>query len=301
MIIACPACATRYVVPDSAIGVEGRTVRCAKCRHSWFQDGPDVAVPPPAIAAPAPTQNPPPAPVVEQVASQPVQAEDTVPDRQPDARPGFSAFAQEAPEPDPVFRPAPVAPPVIPPSTEEEEMAPPLAEPIGGEQAVPPPPVVDDAELPSQFDREPPFKPRRNVLRLWTYAAAIFAAFAVGATVAVSYWGLPDWVPIRQPLFGLAQDDLVLDFPADRQDRRQLPNGTEYFGASGTVTNVGKQARNLPPILIVLRDNKDRIVYDWEIAPPKRTLAPGETVSIDEALLDVPKAAKVADIGWKPN
>ena len=42
MIIACPACATRYVVPDSAIGIDGRTVRCAKCKHSWFQDGPDV-------------------------------------------------------------------------------------------------------------------------------------------------------------------------------------------------------------------------------------------------------------------
>ena len=41
MIIAGPACTTRYVVPDSAIGPEGRTVRCAKCRHSWFQDPPE--------------------------------------------------------------------------------------------------------------------------------------------------------------------------------------------------------------------------------------------------------------------
>lgn len=88
MILSCPACKTRYVVPDSAIGVAGRQVRCAACRHSWFQQGHEVkerelvgagaatstaAAPPPAqrtfpIAreeAPtvAPRQDPPPVPV----------------------------------------------------------------------------------------------------------------------------------------------------------------------------------------------------------------------------------------------
>ena len=58
MIIACPACATRYVVPDSAIGMEGRTVRCAKCRHSWFQEGPALELPEAAIA-PAAAEAPP--------------------------------------------------------------------------------------------------------------------------------------------------------------------------------------------------------------------------------------------------
>ena len=58
MIIACPACSTRYVVPDSAVGAQGRTVRCAKCRHSWFQDGPEqpaaVQQAPPLAVAPPP-------------------------------------------------------------------------------------------------------------------------------------------------------------------------------------------------------------------------------------------------------
>ena len=131
-------------------------------------------------------------------------------------------------------------------------------------------------------------------------AAAIFAVVAIGTTVLVSRFGLPGWVGTSAATFAEAQPDLVLNFPAERQDRRTLPNGTEFFGASGTVTNVGDRERSVPSILIVMRDARERIVYSWEVVPSKSRLAPGESLTINEAVTNVPKSAASADIGWKP-
>ncbi|MBM0170836.1 zinc-ribbon domain-containing protein [Altererythrobacter sp. C41] len=273
MIIACPACSTRYVVPDSAIGVDGRTVRCAKCRHSWFQEGTGAeigeGIPPPAAPVPPPAAPPaPPSPP-------PSPAEEPLPEPQD--------------EPD-------VTEAAVPPPAPDFDQPPPVAEAI----PAPPPPVEPDDGY-SPFAAEPPFRPRRNPLKIWTAAAAVFAVLALGTIAAVSYWGLPDWVPVSRPTFAVEQPDLVLEFPPEQQDRRTLPNGTEFFGASGTITNVGRETRAVPSILIVMRDARDRIVYSWEVAPPKAQLAPGESVTINEAVTDVPKSAKFAEIGWKPD
>lgn len=268
MIISCPACTTRYVVPDSAIGVEGRTVRCAKCRHSWFQEGPVLDLPP-AAAQPAPVTEPP-APA-------------------PPPAPAETAPSDEPTPPEPAAEPEP---PVA------EETPPPFASP-------PPPRVYDDtasgfSPQRSSFDHEPPFRPRRNPLKLYTIAASVVAVVALAAAGTVAWYGLPAWAPFANQTFAEAQPDLVLEFPPNRQDRRTLPNGTEFFGASGKVTNVGSQRRTVPPILIVLRDSRERIVYSWEVIPPKTQLAPGESVTINEAVTDVPRSAKLAEIGWKP-
>ena len=62
MIVRCTACATRYLVDSTALGEDGRRVRCANCGHVWHQaptaDAPEES----GLAAtpsPAPLNRPP--------------------------------------------------------------------------------------------------------------------------------------------------------------------------------------------------------------------------------------------------
>jgi predicted Zn finger-like uncharacterized protein len=285
MLLVCPSCRTRYVVPDSAIGSAGRQVRCASCRHSWFQEGPNSVAPPPIqpVVSPAPSAAPPPA---SPQSVSPTKTADTVDEasvsapapsaeyREP-VQPGFATMDDTGPS---------AGPPTVT-----------MVPEVRREPQADSPKFFDEAPLPerSQFDREPPFRPRRNPAKLMTYAAIAFAALVVVLGGGLWYSGWLD----NSFSASAAEPDLKIVLH-DNLEQGRSPDGTPYFIASGSIVNPTAKTQTVPDLLVTLKDSNGRAVFNWKMKAPVSSLAAGATADFSQLRRDIPLAASRISVGW---
>ena len=298
MHLVCPSCHTSYVVPDNAVGTDGRQVRCANCKHGWFQAGPiPPLAPAPSIAAPAesvagtPAHIPPapPAPIVAPLPQSPVQevpegasASLTSPVFSSDDSPTSIAQQTDADE----------APPAFPRFAPERSISPtPTA--VYADLGLAPSILDDHAPAQSHFAHAPPFSQRRNPAKIWMLVAILFALTVGAAGVAISYYGVPNI-----GLSGAAEEPDLTIVLNENLELNEREDGTPYFIASGSVVNPTGVKQSVPEILVTLKDASGRPVYSWKMKTKVRTLAPGAKVGFSEARLDVPLAAKQISVGW---
>jgi predicted Zn finger-like uncharacterized protein len=272
MILTCPACQTSYTVKDGAIPPQGRTVRCAWCKHSWHQVGETAAV------APAPVE-PEIAGRDEAVAAPPV--------------PGSVALSAEAPE---MLGNAPeteVSEPFVAP----ESVA--VAEPAGLVEAQPlddlpsdPAAIADDSgwnDAPYADDESAPQRKGALIILMLVLFVAVLAAAA--------YFLAPRQWMARAGL-AEASADSPLKLMVTSQNRQKLASGNDLVSLSGRVINPTDRAETVPALQADLRDGGGKLVYSWMIPPPAARLAPRASATFNAAELGVPADATSLTLRW---
>ena len=148
------------------------------------------------------------------------------------------------------------------------------------------------------FAHEPPFRPRRNWAKIWTIVAIVAALLMLGATAAISYWGLPAALGSR---FAFAKaPGTALQIVDHKTQRSRMASGNELLTVTGRITNPSAEVQRVPALRAELRDAQGRGIYSWTISAPVAQLAPGASATFNSAEVDVPQGAKAVNISFAP-
>jgi hypothetical protein len=130
-------------------------------------------------------------------------------------------------------------------------------------------------------------EPRRGGMLGWILGIVLL----VVAAAAAFWFFAPPELKARAGIAEVGESELEVLLTTS--DRQRLASGNELLAISGRVINSTDRELAVPPIHAELRDaDSKRLVYQWTIAPPARSLAPGASASFNSAEVDVPKGGE---------
>jgi predicted Zn finger-like uncharacterized protein len=274
MLIVCPNCATSYTIEPAALGPAGRSVRCARCKESWFAGAPagavsdfvaDVIAEAEARETPnAPEQMPPagddfgdeshhPAAHLSQTpdAANPVQFEETA-------------------------LPTQEAPPIVPPIAEQ-----PVAE------------TPDDGLETFAARRARMHVRRKQKLRSSKWTAIILLLLGLNAAIYVARFQIVRFFPQTASLFklvGLEVNLRHLTF-ADVKITREERDGVPVLAVEGTIVSQSNNPIEVPRLRFAVRNATGQEIYAWTSKPSRSILEPGDKLPFQSRLASPPADA----------
>jgi predicted Zn finger-like uncharacterized protein len=307
MLIICPSCTTSYLIDPASVGSAGRTVRCARCKTTWFAGGPkptpEVSAFVDSVIAEAEAQSGEPRPAaVRPKPDEPVPARD-----EPAAADDFGHEPSEPPPALPEI--ATPSAPVVPAARSNdlaphEENAPePLT--IADAPSLVPPiahaqfPDADEAEHDSEdvesfAARRARLKIRRQQKRRssrWT--AIVLVLFAFNVALIGSRAEVVRYLPQTASLFaaiGLPVNLRNLKFEGVRISK-DSEDGVTTLIIEGNIVSTADKPVEIPRLRFAARNASGQEVYTWTALASRSILPPGASLEFSSRLVAPPADA----------
>jgi predicted Zn finger-like uncharacterized protein len=292
MLIVCPSCATSYMIDPAALAPAGRTVRCARCKVTWFAAGPPAA---PeltefvdGVLAEAETQT-----AGGGLAAPTQPAADAMP-----APAAEDDFGTESAVPIGKAEPEPVV-------TREVELPPPVEAIVDAPSLVPP---AEHEPLPGAFNDEADsedvesYAARRRRLQArrkekrrssrWT--VIVLVLLAVNVAVIGGRDAVVRVLPQTASFFaaiGLPVNLRHLSFE-NVKISKEVQDGVNVLIVQGAIVSTANKPITVPRLRFAARDAAGQEIYVWTALPSRSILGPGEHLEFRSRLASPPAGAR---------
>jgi predicted Zn finger-like uncharacterized protein len=296
MLIVCPSCATSYTIEPASVAPAGRTVRCARCKSTWFAGAPEletkaeskvgafvdgVIAEAEARSKPPATKAPEPADAADDFGGEPAEAIAEA------AKP--PAYQAALPE-----QPAEPAPTIDIPATEAPPLVPPIGQARLGDTGAS---GFEAEDIESFAARRERLRARRvNKRRSSRLTAVILVLVAFNVALVGARNEVVRYLPQTASLFaaiGLPVNLRNLKFE-NVKISKVTENGIATLIVNGTIVSTGNSATEVPRLRFSVRNISGQEIYTWTALPTRSILEPGARLEFHSRLASPP--AEAADV-----